>query len=272
MTLNEAISLLKEAGIESAEHDARELFRAFGAADALGRVDRTADCASDGLNEALVRRSAREPLQYIIGRVGFYREEYRVTPDVLIPRADTEHLVDYAVKHIPEGESFVDLCCGSGCIAISTLKNTKNTTATAVDISASALLVAEENARENGVLDRITLIERDVLAGTQMPDGGCYAVLSNPPYVSEDAYSALEPEIYREPRSAFVGGADGGDFYRALVPTAKKMIKPEGFVAFEIGFDQKDLLTDLAECNGMSIEIIKDYSGNDRVAVLRVRG
>lgn len=271
MTLNEAIARLVEAGIVSAEYDARELFRAYGATDAYGRISRTEEVCSPELEAAIMRRADREPLQYIIGSVGFYREEYKVTPDVLIPRADTEHLVDYAVKHIPRGEKFIDLCTGSGCVAISTLKNTSDTTAMAVDISAAALAVAEENSRINGVSDRLTLIEADVLGGIDTGEEKYYAVLSNPPYVTEGAYAALEPEIYREPRCAFVGGEDGGDFYRAIVPTAKKIIKPEGFIALEIGYDQKELLLGIADAEDMELEIIKDYSGNDRVAILRFK-
>lgn len=267
MTLKEAARLLAEAGIESAEYDARELFRAFSGMGAY--ISPSADCTSAELIRATERRAAREPLQYIIGEVGFYREVYRVSPAVLIPRSDTEHLVDYAVKHIPEGELFLDLCTGSGCVAISTLKNTKNTAAIAVDISSDALKVAAENALINGVSDRLTLIEGDVL-GASIPAGARpYAVLSNPPYVSEAAYAALEPEIYNEPKCAFLGGADGGDFYRALVPMAKEIIDPRGFMAFEIGYDQAELMRSLAEENRLSLKIIKDYSGNDRVAVLR---
>jgi release factor glutamine methyltransferase len=213
------------------------------------------------------RRSAREPLQYIIGRVGFYREEYKVTPDVLIPRADTEHLVDYAVKHIPEGERFLDLCCGSGCVGISTLSNTKNTTAALVDVSPAALAVARENAEACLVSERAEFILGDITKS--IPEDEVYAVLSNPPYVARSVYEALEPEIGYEPKIAFVGGEDGGDFYRLIVPMAKRVIKKEGFIALEIGYDQAALLKSLADEHTMSLEIIKDYSGNDRVAILK---
>lgn len=267
MTLREAINVLTEAGIESAEHDARELFRTFGGAGAY--VSRDAECTSGELARAVARRAEREPLQYIIGKVGFYREEYKVSPAVLIPRSDTEHLVDFAVKSIPEGEFFIDLCTGSGCVAISTLKNTKNTRALALDISRGALNIASENAAINGVSDRLTLTEGDALSGEAWAGYRPYAVLSNPPYVSCAAYAALEPEIYSEPRCAFVGGEDGGDFYRAIIPIAAGVINPKGFIAVEIGYDQAELIRSIsAEC-GLSAEIIKDYSSLDRVAVLR---
>lgn len=267
MTLREAINTLSEAGIESAEHDAKELFRAFGGAGAY--IPRDAECASQGLARALARRAEREPLQYIIGKVGFYLEEYKVSPAVLIPRSDTEHLVDYATKNIPEGEFFIDLCTGSGCVAISTLKNTRRTSAVALDISPDALNIAAENAAANGVSDRLTLIEGDVLSGKAWAGYRPYAVLSNPPYVSKATYAALEPEIYSEPECAFVGGEDGGDFYRAIIPTAATVIKPEGFIALEIGYDQAGLIRSIAAECGLSTQIIKDYSSLDRVAVLR---
>lgn len=269
MKLFEAIEILREAGIDSADYDAREIFRHFSRDKGIGYIMKHLECENEELTRAVMRRAKREPLQYIIGSVGFYREEYTVNENVLIPRADTEHLVDYAVNHIPEGERFIDICTGSGCIAISTLRNTKNTTALAVDISPAALEVAKQNGDRLGVTDRLTLLEADALKAPDLGDK-VYAVLSNPPYVSESAYASLEPEIYREPREAFVGGADGGDFYRALVPYAKALVKPEGFIAFEIGYDQKDLISSLAEENGLDVELIKDYSGNWRVAVMRI--
>lgn len=267
MTLKHAIELLRESGIDSAEHDARALFKHFAAARDIDLIDRGYSADSEELANAIQRRCAREPLQYVIGRVDFYRESYTVTPDCLIPRSDTEILVDYAVKHIPSGARFADLCCGSGCIGISTLKNTNNTTAVLADISEGALGIAKTNAKDNGVTGRAEIIQLDVLERTV--DGELFALLSNPPYVTEDAYLSLEPEIYREPSIAFVGGKDGADFYRALTPMYKSKIAKEGFIAYEIGYDQAQLLCDIARENMMSCEIIRDLSGNPRVAVLR---
>ena len=269
MTLKEIIDRLSAAGIESAEHDARELFTAYSGVRSFPLANDSSD--SPELADAVRRRCEREPLQYILGEVGFYRETYKVSAAVLIPRADTEHLVDYAVHHLPRGAVFADLCTGSGCIAISTLKNTKDTVAIALDISEAALGVARENAVKNGVADRLTLARADVLAECPIEAHSLDAVLSNPPYVARGVYAELEPEIYREPEIAFVGGEDGGDFYRALVPLAAELIKDSGFIALEIGYDQAKLLSELARDVGMTAEIIKDYSGNDRVAVLKRR-
>lgn len=268
MTLNEAIEILTAAGIDSPSHDAEEIFCHFGGYyhSTLYMMNRI-ESDSPRLIEAVERRAKREPLQYILGVAYFYREKYRVTPDCLIPRFDTEILVDYAVNNLPRGASFIDLCTGSGCVAISTLCNTEDTTAIAVDIDGGALALAEENARENGVADRIHLRCMDLMRETV--DERVYAVLSNPPYVSEVDYRSLEGEIYHEPPHAFIGGEDGGDFYRHLTPIYKERIAEGGFIAYEIGYNQAELLRGIAEENGMSCEIIKDLSGNDRVAVLR---
>ena len=180
ITLKEAVKRLEDAGVSSPDYDARELFRAYAE---LGHEPLTLNTASDSdeLLSAIERRAAREPLQYIIGTVGFYREEYRVTPDCLIPRSDTEILVDYAVKNIPEGEPFADLCSGSGCIGISTLKNTRDTRCDSFDISDGALALTLENAEHNGVGDRLTATKKDLLR--EDVEGEYFAILSNPPYI-----------------------------------------------------------------------------------------
>ena len=147
------------------------------------------------------------------------------------------------------------------------INNTKNTTATLVDISPLALDVARENARAIGVDNRITFIEADVTRS--IPEGEVYAVLSNPPYIARAVYEALEPEIGYEPEIAFVGGEDGGDFYRRLLPLFADAIAEGGFIAFEIGYDQAPLALSLAEKYSLSVNIIKDLGGNDRVAVYR---
>ena len=266
MTLREAIDVLQRAGVDSPEYDARELFRVFGG---LSSPILTKDASSDSeeLISAIAERAARKPLQYIIGTVGFYREEYKVTPSCLIPRPDTEILVDYAVKNIPTDEVFADLCSGSGCIGISTLKNTKNTRCESFDVSEDAVALTRENAELNGVSDRLIATRMDLLR--ESPKGEYFAILSNPPYIAREVYEGLEKEIFAEPEIAFVGGDDGLLFYERLTPVCVNMLKRDGFIAYEIGYDQADSLRNIAELNGCSCEIIKDYSGNDRVAVLK---
>ena len=267
MTLNEAKEILSTGGVENPLFDARMIFANIGKIPEHLLIDRSTATDSESVKDAILRRSRREPLQYIIGEVDFYREKYTVTPDCLIPRADTETLVDFAVKSLPDGAKFLDLCTGSGCIAISVLNNTESTRAAAVDVSDAAIGVAKKNAQRNGVSERVDFFRLNVLDSAV--DGEFFAVLSNPPYVSESAYRELEPEIYREPSIAFVGGEDGGDFYRALTPLYRDRISDEGFIAYEIGYDQAELLTEIAQKNRMSIEILRDLSGNPRVAVLR---
>ena len=267
MRPSEAVRLLSESGIAEAKHDARALFSHFGGASPVDLTVGDPECGSEELVSAIKRRAERVPLQYIIGRTWFYREEYEVSESCLIPRQDTEILVDYAVRNIPKGERFLDLCTGSGCIGISTLVNTEGTSAVLVDISGEALAIAGRNAERNGVSERAELLRLDVMR--ECAEGEYFAVLSNPPYVSDKAYSELEDEIFHEPRIAFVGGDDGADFYRHLTPIYKEKIKKNGFIAYEIGYDQADILRDVAASCGMTAEIIRDLSGNDRVAVLK---
>jgi len=268
MTLKETTTLLRQSGIDSAEYDARELMRHFGNIDAH-LITQSTSCDSNAFIQAVARRANREPLQYIIGEVCFYREYYTVSPECLIPRSDTEILVDYAVKNIPEGEIFADLCCGSGCIGISTLANTKNTRCISVDISDGALELTRINAFKNNVIDRTEIRKSDLLNEGIVTEKPLFAILSNPPYIESAVYETLADEIFHEPKIAFVGGDDGMIFYERLIPIGLSLIKEDGFLAFEIGYDQADKIHTLAELNGCTCHIIKDYSGNDRVAVIR---
>lgn len=266
MTLREAEKILTEAGITDAREEARRIFHLVGKMPTYELLSPDSECESSEVAQAIERRADRVPIEYITGRADFFRESYKVTEAVLIPRPDTELLVDYGVKNLPTGASFLDLCTGSGCVALSILNNTESTRAVAVDISEAALAVARENAKALSLEDRVSLVLADALAFTPAP---VFAVFSNPPYVSESAYMMLEPEIYREPKIAFLGGSDGADFYRAMTPKYKNVIDPRGFIAYEIGYDQGDILRKIAEDNGMSCEIIPDLAGRDRVAVLK---
>ena len=269
MKLREAIKILADAGVENPHYDARELFVRIGGLSLTELLTSDASCNDAKLTAAIERRKNREPLQYIIGNIDFYRENYTVSPDCLIPRQDTEILVDFAVRSIPPGEKFLDLCTGSGCIAVSTLKNTEDTVAVAVDISEKALALARLNAEKNGVSERVSFVLGDALSFS--PNGKFYAILSNPPYVDEAVYNQLEPEIYFEPKIAFTADDSGLEFYKKILLEYKESLDPRGFFAFEIGFDQGASLVSLAKEHEMMCEIIKDYSGNDRVAVIRAQ-
>jgi release factor glutamine methyltransferase len=271
LRLSEAIEALRASGIDSPEHDARELFIAYGGFSRTLPPRLNDEAQSDALCEAIRRRAAREPLQYILGEVAFYREVYRVTPEVLIPRSDTEILVEAALARLRDGAKFLDLCAGSGCVGISTLCNSSGTECIAVDISEGAVKIARENAELNRVGERYTAIRQDLtetVPSEILARAPFDAILSNPPYVASAAYERLEAEIYSEPKIAFVGGEDGGDFYRRLTPLYRPFLSEGGFIAYEIGFDQARLLRNIAEENRMNIEIIPDLSGNPRVAIL----
>lgn len=267
MTLKEARERLSAAGIESALFEARLIFRHIGGMRELDLISPLAECKSPAVERAVGLREKRYPLQYIIGEVGFRGELYSVDERVLIPRPDTETLVEAAIELLPRGGSFLDLCTGSGCVAISTLAARPDLTALGADISDGALEVARENALKNGVSERLTLKRLDVLR--EKAEGNFCAVLSNPPYVTAEAYRGLEKEIFHEPREAFVGGEDGCDFYRAITAAYLDLTERGGFIAYEIGYDQGEAITKIAESHGLNIKIIKDLSGNDRVAVLR---
>ena len=263
MTLRDLHLRLCAAGIEEAALEARILFCHFAACSPAALLaDPAVDCASPELEDALRRREGREPLGYILGEVGFFDETYTVTPDVLIPRSDTECLVEEAIRLIPPHSHFADLCTGSGCVAISILCHRPDLTADAFDLSPAALRVAEKNARRNGVADRIRFFERDLLLS--FPEGPYSAIVSNPPYIARDVIPTLSPEVKREPTIALDGGEDGLVFYRAMLEHRS----PGTPLLWEIGFDQEALIRRLAEDFDLSVRILKDLGGNARVAHL----
>ena len=268
MTYGEMTAYLADAGVDSPAFDAAQLLAHFcGVNTAALQIDSRRDYAEPCLLEALRRRADREPLQYIIGEWSFWRETYRVAEGCLIPRADTELLVEYAVSHLPRGARFLDLCTGSGCIAISTLASRPDCTADAVDAFSVPLTLAAENARRNGVADRLTVRRGDVLAG-EGAEGQYDAIFSNPPYIVRDVLSSLEPELSHEPVTALDGGEDGLCFYRAILTHYRGVLAPGGCFIFEIGYDQAEALRELAEEHRMRCEIFRDLGGCDRMAVL----
>lgn len=269
MTYQDLCARLKQANIDSPEWDAALLLEHFCKVhpSAVG-LDPTADYSSQALEKAVKQREARFPLQYILGEWSFYRQTYEVTPDCLIPRSDTEILVEEAIRRLPHGAHFADLCTGSGCIAISTLCERPDTTAYAIDKFVATLAVAMRNASKNGVANRLSLSVADVLKDGALPSEMQFdAILSNPPYIRTSVVGELAPEVLAEPAAALDGGSDGLLFYRAILQNGKKHLKAGGFFLFEIGFDQAEDITRLAKEAGCpTCQIIKDLSGNDRVA------
>lgn len=257
MTQIEVKNALLAAGIENAAWEAELLLEKFTGA---------------ALTAAVEKRKTRYPLQYILGEWWFYRERYRVDENCLIPRADTEILVDTAVHMLPNGAKFLDLCTGSGCIAVSTLATRFDTTAVAVDLFEKTLRLARENATQNGVEKRVEFLPADV---KKSPDGKRFlpasfdAIISNPPYIADSVVPTLQKEVSFEPAAALLGGTDGLDFYRAILELWCGLLKPEGLLLFEIGYDQREGIVSLAEKHGFSVTVLRDLGGNDRVAVLK---
>ncbi len=225
--------------------------------------------SSEGLQNAVNMRCARYPLQYLIGEWPFCNEIYTVTPDCLIPRADTELLVERAIALLPSGGRFIDLCTGSGCIAISLLAARPDATGIAADLYEKTLSVATRNAERNGVSERIRFRKADVLSPGFMKTLGDFdLILSNPPYIATEVIDTLSPEVSHEPRPALDGGGDGLDFYRVLLREYPRYLKRGGKMILEIGYDQRDALSVLARQNRLTTEIERDLGGNDRIAIL----
>ncbi len=266
MTVKEIARALAERGIEDATFEARLLvshFEGISLADALTAEISKQDFTADALLSAVARRLQREPLAYIIGEVGFYGEDFLVTPHTLIPRPDTEILVEEAIARLPKGACFADIGTGSGCITLSVLKHREDLSAVAVDVSKAALAVAEKNAERLGLSARVRFLLADALAELPREVTAADAILSNPPYIESDVMKTLAPELAFEPALALDGGEDGLIFYRAIV---SKCASP--LFLFEIGFNQAAALTEIGKEQGFSVSVKQDFGGRDRVVIL----
>jgi release factor glutamine methyltransferase len=208
-------------------------------------------------------------LGYVLGQVGFWREIYEVTADTLIPRPDTEELVAAALERLRPGGRLLDLCTGSGCVAISILASCRGATGEAWEWNPGALAVARRNAARNGVEDRLALALRDVLDAKSY-DGAepVDLLVSNPPYLDASEMAELTPEVAQEPRMALDGGEDGLAFYRAILTHGRKLLRAGGTVLFEIGWRQGPGIRALAAELGYTCTVLPDIEGRDRVAVL----
>ncbi len=228
-------------------------------------------CADDAgrYAEMVVRRSLGEPMQYIVGETEFYGLPFRVTPDVLIPRPETEHLVETVIELAGRFETprIVDVGTGSGAIAVALARHLKGAAITAIDISAMALAVARENAEMNCVFQQINWFEGDLLE--PVAERQFEIVVSNPPYVPEIDRATLSVEVRdHEPGIALFSGGDGLDIYQRLIPAAFGVLVAGGFVALEIGYGQSVEVGDLLSDSGFQlIEFFSDLQNIPRVAV-----
>ena len=273
--LRKASASLESTGIADAESDA---WLMFSHVTGMSRMEYTLDrdkCLSDeeicSLAKMLEKRNQHIPVQQITGEAWFMGYPFFVNENVLIPRMDTEVLVEVVLPRLPavpvteDGKRRVlDMCTGSGCILLSLLKEEKGLLGTGADISEKALLVARENAH------RLECEAQFIFSDLWENIEDTYEIIvSNPPYIVRNVISTLDTEVKdHEPVLALDGGEDGLDFYRKIVADAHRHLVPGGLLAFEIGYDQGQALTVLLKKAGYhNIEILKDLAGLDRVAL-----
>ena len=273
MTYQEAVKngekILNLANISDAKVDAWMLF------EMACKVDRNfyylhmdEDITAEQQKEyeiALKKRAEHIPLQYITGEQEFMGLKFKVNSNVLIPRQDTETLVEEALKVIKPGMKVMDMCTGSGCVLISILKNAHDVEGIGYDISKQAINVAKENAKFNevpAVFERSDLFE-DVV------ENDFDVIVSNPPYIPTDLVATLMPEVSQfEPREALDGKGDGLYFYSKILEQCKNYMKQDGYILFEIGCEQGDAVSTMMRLAGFSeVHVIKDLARNDRVVM-----
>lgn len=262
---------LADSGIEEAALDARLLLEHICGTDRntlLVHGDRTVSPEEEKQYlDAVERRSRRIPLQQITGQQEFMGLPFWVNSNVLIPRQDTEVLVEEVLKHTHDGMQILDMCTGSGCILISILYYSNDCEGLGVDISFPALEVAEENAERllsgrTGVSARF--LQSDLFEAV---DGKYDILVSNPPYIRSAVVDTLMPEVKDyEPRIALDGEEDGLVFYRRILSDCKKNLKKGGMLFFEIGYDQAEAVKGMMEQAGfLEVTVKKDFGGLDRV-------
>jgi release factor glutamine methyltransferase len=273
--LADARHAFERAGIpaDEAAIDAEVLARHVLGWDRAGLITRGREAASRGFDEefaALVRRRVqREPVAMIVGHREFWGLEFEVTPDVLVPRPDTEFVVDTAIDLAGTAAvRIVDVGTGSGCIAVSLAVALPSATVVAVDISPAALAVARRNAERHRVLERMTFVESNLL---ERVPGAADLIVSNPPYIATQASSTLPPEVVRyEPHQALFGGEDGLDAIRRLLDTAAAHLAPTGRLVIEFGYAQEPDVEALAAEKGWRVVSVRqDLQRIPRVIALR---
>jgi release factor glutamine methyltransferase len=255
VTLREAAARLALAGIEDPMREARILLKA----------------APDRFEDAVARREKHEPVAYILGRREFWSLDFEVSPAVLIPRPDSETLVEAALKefkHAPAAR-ILDLGTGSGCLIVSLLSEWREATAIAVDISTAALDIAERNAARHAVAERINFRQNDWATGI---DERFDLVISNPPYISDAAFATLDVGVRDfEPETAFKAGPQGLAAIERIARALPTLLKPNGVTLIEIGHDQAGTAWDILTGHGLEgLRIVKDLAGHDRVMVARL--
>ena len=266
---------LRESGVEAFSLEARILLAA-----AAGKTTEqlmrdmylyTSPEIEERAHSMIERRLQGEPLAYISGSWEFYGLPMTVTPDVLIPRMDTEILVDAAIDAIKgfgmKGR-VLDLCCGSGCIACAIANELPAARVVAADISPSALEVCRKNIKDNKLTSRIIPMNADATTWPPMSIGSFDVIVSNPPYIPSFELIELDCSVRDyEPMTALDGGEDGLDFYRTIIEQAPKFLDKKGILVLEIGYNQAEEISAMLEETDAfaKTEIVRDYGGNNRV-------
>lgn len=272
--LKTASSVLESVGIPDARREASGLLEAASGltrTDVISNPERLIDSEVENIFGSYVeRRSKREPFHYIVGKKDFFGLEFKVDARVLIPRPETEFLVECALEKFRNiaHPFFCEVGVGSGCISISILKTLRNGKAVGLDISKDAIEVAASNAVAHGVVDRMDFVHSDILVNS--PTHELFdAILSNPPYIAVDDLSDLEPEVRDyEPRLALTDEDSGVALIRRIIEDGADLLKDSGFMAIEIGFDQRDAVESVfLKEKWMDVHFIKDLQGHDRIVV-----
>jgi release factor glutamine methyltransferase len=232
----------------------------------------------DNLRDLVKRAGQNEPVAYLVGRTEFYSLQIKVTPDCMIPRPETELLVERAIEFLrvrPSTTQYVcDLCTGSGCIAVAIAKNFPDARIIATDICDAALAVAAENIKNHQLTDKITLLCGDlfdpIISGLDVTEFDL--IVCNPPYVSTTEYEALDKNVKDyEPQKALLAGVDGLDVYYRVIENTGKFLKPDGALILEIGYAQGKAVKELLEKTDefVEIKIEKDFHDNDRIVTAK---
>lgn len=267
--LKQVITELRECGNDNPVFEAHAIFRhvlKLSATDLVLMHEKKVTKRQEEKILGFCRRRAKgEPLQYILGTQEFMSLEFKVTPNVLIPRADTETLVEYVIDRFRDkGFSLLDIGTGSGCIPLSVAAYCPNAYVRGVDISPEAEKIAKENCKKLALSHRADFSLCDIMS--EIPKGKYDVITSNPPYIESHIIPTLQTEVKDyEPHLALDGGTDGLMFYRRICTLAPSLLNKGGMLIFEIGYDQGAAVTKLMENNFDDIKIIKDIPGNDRV-------
>lgn len=270
--MNWAAGELSRAGIESPEQDIALLLKWVLDCDALALWQRETLTESEELSfkEALERRRQREPLAFITGKQGFWTLDFEVSPATLIPRGDSEALIEALLDVRPERQAvrrLLDLGTGTGCLLLSALSEYKGATGLGVDIDPDAVLLAKRNAVLNGLEGRVDFM---VSCWTEQVKGRFDVILSNPPYIEHDVIAGLMPEVtLYEPHRALDGGTDGLEAYRLLCALLPDYLEDTGCIIFELGQGQEEAVTEIAARHGLKKRLCKtDLGGITRALVL----